>query len=434
MVDLIPRSLIQTLTRRLGGPLGSHAGRISRTWVYGLATLSWLFTMVRQIPCVKGTDDRYGWMCYSDITSLYWDRNLGTGAIPYISARWEYPVLTGYFVTFANWLSSLFGAHRIPDATPDQLSTTAHIFFAVNAVLLFLCLIWLVTSMMRLAPQTPQLAMIVAIAPAIWTTGLINWDLLVVALTMAGMVSWKEDRPAMAGVWWGLAVAAKFYPLVIIGALFVVCVRTDAFYPVVKLRAWGTMVGVAALTWIGVNLPMMFTHFTGWEYFYVFNSESRGADLGSLWYALSLSGDNVASPSVWSRIVIIAGYVVVAVVIYIAKRPPNPFQIAYLAVAVMLVGNLVYSPQYVLWILPLIVLARPKAVDLWVFTLSELWYFIFIWLFLRGNNLTLGISSAQWVYIFAIYIRIAATMFVMARVIRDMLSPKPAMYESVALR
>jgi len=415
--------LLWTLTRRLGGPLGKHVAGISRGWVYIVATISWLICMVRQVPCVKGTSDTFGWMCYSDITALYSTRGQNTGGIPYASVQWEYPVLTGYFVTIANWISKIFGAVLSPDASGDQLSTNTHIYFAVNAVLLFACLIWLVTSVMKLASNMPQLAMLVAISPGIWTTGLINWDLLVVALTAAGFVAWKEEKWVISGVWWGLAVAAKFYPIVIIGALFVLCVRPDALRGVSKLRGWGIMAGIAAATWAIVNLPVMLTHFDGWEYFFTFNAE-RGADLGSFWYALSLAGIHVQTSTTWallSRLVIVLGYIGLALLIYLARRPGTDIQVAYLAVAILIAGNLVYSPQYVLWILPLVVLARPKALDIWVFTMSELFYFVLIWLYLRGNDLSLGFSPAPWMYIFSIVVRVAATVFVMSRVVRDML-------------
>ena len=415
--------LLWSLTRRLGGPVGKHVAGISRGWVYIVATISWLLCMVRQVPCVRGTSDTFGWMCYSDITALYSTRGQNIGGIPYAGVQWEYPVLTGYFVTIANWISKIFGAVLSPDATGDQLSTNTHIYFAVNAVLLFACLIWLVTSVMKLASNMPQLAMLVAISPGIWTTGLINWDLFVVALTAAGFVAWKEEKWVMSGVWWGLAVAAKFYPIVIIGALLILCIRPDSFRQLSKLRGWGIMTGIAAAIWAVVNLPVMLTHFDGWEYFFTFN-EQRGADLGSFWYALSLMGVSVNNPAtwaLWSRSVMILGYLGLALLIYLAKRPPTAIQIAYLAVAIMLVGNLVYSPQYVLWILPLVVLARPRAVDFWVFTMSELFYFVLIWLYLKGNDLSLGFPSAPWMYIFSIVTRIAATVFVMTRVARDMI-------------
>jgi uncharacterized membrane protein len=41
---------------------------------------------------------------------------------------------------------------------------------------------------------------------------------------------------------------------------------------------------------------------------------------------------------------------------------------AFLVVAAFLMTNKVYSPQYVLWLLPLMILARPKWRDWLIFT------------------------------------------------------------------
>ena len=52
-----------------------------------------------------------------------------------------------------------------------------------------------------------------------------NWDLLAVALTTLGMWAWARRRPVLAGVLLGLGVAAKLYPLLLLGALFLLCLR-----------------------------------------------------------------------------------------------------------------------------------------------------------------------------------------------------------------
>ncbi|MCL2735693.1 MAG: glycosyltransferase 87 family protein [Propionibacteriaceae bacterium] len=420
--------LPRTLTRRLGGVKGTHAGRVSAGFAYLLAAVSFLICMIRQAPCRQSvpTDspDRFGWMCYSDITALYFSRGQGTGAVPYVTMNWEYPVLTGYFAAIANTISQFFGAVLSPDAEGQQILDNGNIYFAINAVGLFLCLMWLISSLLRVTPGSPLVAMIVAISPAIWTTALINWDLLVVALTVAGLAAWVEGRHTWAGVWWGLAIAAKFYPLVIVGALAVLVVRRDA-WRTRALRSWVTMALTAAATWLLVNLPLMVSNMTGWKYFYTFNYANRGADLGSLWYALNLAGLDLGHPSWWSRAVMLLGYAGLAVLIYLAPRKPSASQIAYLAVAVMMVGNLVYSPQYVLWLLPLVVLARPKALDVLVFTFCELFYFVFIWLYLRGDNLTLGFSSVPWLYVLSIIVRITGCVWVMGRVVVDALQVPP---------
>jgi uncharacterized membrane protein len=360
-------------------------------------------------------------MCYTDITALFYSRGQGLGAMPYASMQWEYPVLTGYFASVATWISRLFGAHYASDIDGSQIIFNAQTYFAITAVGLFLCLLWLIHSTLKITPNSPNLAMIMAISPVLMLNGLINWDLLVVALTAAGLAAWVEKKPYWAGLWWGLGVAAKLYPIVIIGALFILCLRRDGRY---SPLTWIKLTGTAVLVWLATNIPIMLAYPSGWEVFYRMNS-GRGADLGSLWYAASLAGMPFSNPAWWSRAVMLVGYLGLAALIFFARRPPRTAQIAYLAVAIMVVANVVYSPQYVLWILPLIVLVRPQLVSLYIFTVSEMTYYIFIWLFLRGNNLSLGISDRPWLYIFSIALRIVATGWVMGEVVRDIWKAPP---------
>ena len=418
--------LIPMLTRRMGGPLGRHSLVASGAWAYLLATFSWLICMLRQIPCTQrfpnDSPARFVYMCYTDISALYFSRGQGTGGIPYVDVQWEYPVLTGYFASLASWLSQICGAVFRNDIDQYQLLTNENIYFAISAVGLFLCLLWLISSTLRIMPNSPGFAMVLALSPNLMTTGLINWDLLAVALTAAGLAAWLESRPVWAGVWWGLGVAAKLYPIVIIGALFILCIRPEARRNLSKLASWLLMLGVAGVAWLATNLPVMLTHPEGWKYFYTMNAD-RGADWGSFWLALSFAGVEYDSWAMLSRIVMVVGYLLLAVLIYFAKRTPSVQQIAYLAVIIMIVGNLVYSPQYVLWVLPLVILIRPYLLDLTVFTVSELIYFVFVWLQIGEVDLSLGFGFRPWAYILSIFIRIGATVWIIYRVVQDVLAP-----------
>ena len=56
-------------------------------------------------------------------------------------------------------------------------------------------------------------------------TGLINWDLLAVALVAGALWAWARGRPVLTGVMIGLGAAAKLYPLFLLGAVLVVAWR-----------------------------------------------------------------------------------------------------------------------------------------------------------------------------------------------------------------
>jgi hypothetical protein len=76
----------------------------------------------------------------------------------------------------------------------------------------------------------------------------------------------------------------------------------------------------------------------------------------------------------------------------------------------------------VLWLLPLLVLARPRWRDWVVFTVGELIYFVAIWWHL-GGLLSPGDGSADRVYWLAVLLRLATQAWVVGVVVRDVLQP-----------
>ena len=142
--------------------------------------------------------------------------------------------------------------------------------------------------------------------------------------------------------------------------------------------AWAA--GAAAVAWAVANLPAWLTGFEQWKVFWSFNAD-RGADLGSLWLVLVHAGHS--SPPTASTVVVgavrrdlprdrRAGAAR-------AARPRGWRSSRFLVVAGFLLVNKVYSPQYVLWLLPLAVLARPRWRDLLIWQAGELVYFAAVW-------------------------------------------------------
>ncbi len=419
---------VRTVSARLGGPIGRHAA--TAVWwtpqrvVLLTATVCYLIGVVWRLPCritAPGqSPDHFKLMCYSDIGLLYSGRGLMQGNVPYLDSGnydvLEYPVLTGWFLELERRLAALFGAAQGVDLTDVQQVHSTLVFVDVNTVLLGACFLVAVWALLRTIPDRPWDAMMLAASPCVAAAALINWDLFAVALTALAMMLWSRRRPGWAGVLFGLAIAAKLYPLFILGPLFLLCLRSR------RLRSFAVLLGAAVVSWSVVNLPVMVLAPDAWLHFWRFNAD-RGPDLGSLWYVLSLAGYQIDHVNVLSNGFFALACVGIAALVLLARRRPRLGQVAFLVVLAFVMTGKVYSPQYVLWLVPLLVLARPRWRDWWVFTIGELLYFGAIWWFL-GGELQPGGGDQVRLYWLAVIVRLCTQAYVGAMVLRDILRPE----------
>ena len=422
------------LNERLGGPIGRRArvGGIffnPLPWAMVAALLNWALLIARQLPCVQEEAghpvNNFLRLCYSDIPILFQSRGMGLGKGLLVEQPLEYPVLIVVFIVAMRWLTAAAGSYIGPDATSQQQLDAANSFFAITAFFLgalFLLTIWVHIRLGDIAGESKVTgvrvrswdAILIAASPLVMLSGLINWDFLVIALTSYCLLFWARSKPFVSGVFLGLAFAAKFYPLVLIPALFLLCLRAD------KMRAFVRFMIGGVVAWSAVNVPYMAISFTGWKYFWTFNVD-RGADLGSIWYMLKLAGLNLPHVSAWSiGAMALCGLGIVWLTLRAPMRP-RLVQVALLILIAFLAFNKVYSPQYMLWLLPFVVLARPKVFDVAVWTIAETLYYLAIWGFLQG---ILGIGSgADRLYWLSILLRVGVQFWIAYRIINDILQP-----------
>jgi uncharacterized membrane protein len=429
--------LVRALSPGVGGPRGGHAG--GSWWtplrvVLLLVTLTFALGLVQKAPCAAqawqdGTT-RYTQMCYSDIPYLYADRGFAEEQVPYVGggARYghlEYPVLTGAFAYGAALLTHLvFEEPSTGGMSPDEVQADPVVranlvpYTLVNALLLFGCALVAAWAMAGVHRGRPWDAAAFAAAPVVALTGLINWDLLVVALLATALLAWSRSRPLLAGVLVGLGTAAKLYPLFVLGPLLLLCLRSR------RMRAFWLAAGGATAAWALTNLPVAAVNLAGWARFWTFNAE-RGADLGSLWYAWVLTGHEVSvhTINVVSWTFFGGACLAVGALALFAPRRPRLAQLVFLVVAAFLLVNKVYSPQYVLWLLPLAVLARPRWRDLLVWQAGEVVYFGAVWLHLSGDLAPAASDATQAPYVLAILLRVCAQLWLVGLVLRDVWQP-----------
>jgi uncharacterized membrane protein len=411
--------LVAGAVERIGGPVGRRVRGWATWWsplriLVGLSVVSFLLAYLQKLPCrLEGFagDASYVKLCYSDIPPLFGGRGFADGLFPYLQIGGdrplEYPVLTGYFMQVAAWLTG-------SDGTDRGLA-----FFDWNALLLFVCLLVTVIAVALTVRRRTWDAAMVALAPGTILCLLINWDMLAVALTAVSMLLWSRRHPTWSGIVLGLAIAAKFYPVLLLGPLFLLCLRGG------RLKEFAATTAAAAGAWAVVNVPVMWVSFDGWAEFYRFSSE-RGVDWGSFWYFLVILGHGVPAEIVNTVAVGLLGLLCVgiAVLALAAPRRPRYAQLAFLVVAAFCVTNKVYSPQYVLWLIPLAVLARPRWRDFLVWQAGEVVYFAAIWYFLLGYGNDNNKALPEGWYAAAILVHIVATLWFAGLIVRDILRPE----------
>lgn len=422
--------LLSRLSQRLGGPAGRHAGNGGSWWnpirvALLVGSVVYLAGMAFRLPCritVAGQSiDQYGDMCYSDIPLLFSGRGLLQGNIPYLDSGdypvLEYPVLTGWFLELERRITLLLGAPSGSGLTDQQAVDATLTFLDVNQVVLgalFLVTVW---AQARTVPGRAWDAMLVAASPCVATAALVNWDLLPVALTATALLAWSRRRPGLAGLLLGLGMAAKLYPAFLLGPLLLLCLRGR------RMPAFGTALASFALGWLVVNLPALLLAPQAWLSFWRFNSE-RSGDFGSIWYVFSLAGFPVPHLNLVSAGLFALACLAVGLLILLAPARPRLGSVAFLVVAAFLMTNKVYSPQYVLWLLPLVALARPRWRPFLVWQAAEALVLVTRYYYFAGAG-AVGASglSLGW-FVGAVALRDVTLAVLAGFVVRDILQPE----------
>lgn len=375
-------------------------------------------------------------MCYSDLAYLYTERGFAESSWPYTgdaSLRERYPEVMEYPVGISYWAwgtAQLTHAITHPDV-PDRATLTRDelrarddvrreipVYTMINAIGLGIVTLLTAWFLIKACRKKPWEMVGFALAPTLALTALINWDLLAVACVAGALWAWQSARFSsrysrywlvLMGVMIGLGTAIKLYPVFLLGALLVICMRRG------RMQAFVLVTLAACLTWLGMNLPAMLSSMSDWLYFWSFNG-ARGADLGSLWLMLSQMTGGMSLELVNKLSFALFAVWCVGVLWLGLKSPQKPrfAELGYLIVVGFLIFNKVYSPQYVLWLLPLAVLAVPRLRDILIWQAGEIVYFACVWWYLGGYIA----GSMPIFYWTAILIRIAAELYLVWRIIQ----------------
>lgn len=309
------------------------------------------------VSCVlrQASGDAQGpWL--SDLRVMWFERGLDVDRFPFSSPVpgqpiLEYPALGALLM----WLSAL----------PAQSYTG---FLWLIAIVLGACAMGITALLYPIVGRATWFW--AAGPPLVWSL-LGNYDAVPALLSVAALAllagrdpaTISHGRLAASAALLGLGGAAKLYPLILVLPVvaWVLAPSLSA-----GVRRAGTVIGAAVGTFALVNLPFLIISPDGWLAPYRFQaSRPISIDTLSIWTVFGAAGSiPQTAVNLAAALATVLGLAGVAVLSWrrgAARRAYALLPAAAAFLAVYLVTNKVYSPQYTLWLLPLLLLAGIKT-------------------------------------------------------------------------
>ena len=361
-----------------------------------LAVLSSLLSFAKFNYCSTEnwqSPGQYIHACYSDIPALYGERELDTGRWAYSGGEnaVEYPVAQGAIM----WLT----ATVIPEGVNN--------YFHLNVLLLALLFLFISFITFKIKPD---FAYLLPLAPAAVASLYINWDLWAIAFMLLAIYCFDRKQFLPSAILLGIAISTKFLPIFLLIPIALIFFRQE------KIVRFVQYLLITAATFIAINAPVFLSTPQGWWRFYSLNL-NRGSDWGSIWYALSNLGLNLTHQNYLSVLCLLIGLAALTIYLLQLTVPPTLAHTAIFVFIIVMAVSKVYSPQYVLWLIPLAVIALIDKKDLavfWFWQGCELLYHFAIWQHLASvTGAKFGLPVVA--YSVITLIRIAASILLLVR-------------------
>lgn len=277
---------------------------------------------------------------YSDVLGFF--QRAAESGFPYLDKPMEYPVLTGLFIH----LMAVLGQNRAG-------------YYILSALFLILFAAVATYFLYRITPEEnrKKLWLYWIFAPSMLIFLTFNWDILTLLFVILAFYFIKKDKDYLAAFFLALGFAGKLYPVLYLIPLLL---RKPNFKTVSKL------IGVFLITVFAVNAFFLFSNFDGWSYFYTLNS-LRNSNPDSIWTIARFffRGLDVPAINLISLLLFGSSY---TFLIWKLRRQ-NTLVLCFVATLLFLIFNKVFSPQYILWLLPFFVLL-PAIKKKWFYTLE----------------------------------------------------------------
>lgn len=277
------------------------------------------------------------YFCYSDIWPWYYgpfyDTSIELG-MPYITELNEYPVLTGLFIYFT----------RLVGQTQDG-------YYLLSAFLLILFAAVATYLLYRIIQERTDIKVIYIywiLAPTMFFFLVFNWDMIAVMFVVVAFYFMRKDRDYVASAFLALGFCSKLYPILFLLPLLLKKRRPGE---------WIKIAGIFGAVSLTINLPFMLSNFEGWYFIIDFQSQ-RPPNPDSIWGVI-----HSLAPQLSITYINAISFLLLAVssiVVVWKYRHESTIKLCLILTILFLIFNKIFSPQHLLWLLPLFALLPMK--------------------------------------------------------------------------
>lgn len=274
--------------------------------------------------------------------------------IPYLERAVEYPVITGFFI-YSMWYigKSLIG------------------YVVLTWIFLTLCAIITALVLYKLCKllniDKERLIWFFIFAPSLIVFGVYNWDMIAVMFMVLAIYFFYRNNYIISAIFLGLGFNAKLFPILILPMMLL---KTN-------LKQDVKIILVFLVTFFILNAYYLVNSFDVWKATYLFHS-LREPNIDSIW---AFTGLETSTINFLSLTLFLLSYIIL---VYYHKKY-DFLALSFMSILLFLLFNKIFSPQYILWLLPFFVLSKNIT--------RKLFYS------LEATNLIVFFSTLYWIFV-----------------------------------
>ena len=209
-----------------------------------------------------------------------------------------------------------------------------------------------------------------------------NWDMAAATLAIAALMFARSGRLVPAAATAALGAAAKLFPALVLPLIGLQALFGQGGWRHRLIRA-ATVTAAAIAAWTVVNLPVALLAPDNWSEFYRFSQERTGT-AGATWDVLANTGLWVTwldQRNLYATALFLAGFGLIVAIGW--RRHHDHLWVLFTPVlAWFMLTNKVYSPQFDLWLYPMLLLTAPRLLPVALFAIGDVAaYFAEFWFF-----------------------------------------------------